>query len=73
VLADVQVVVVVRSPDLESVFSHVLSVQQQALDGGAVRFVVHVDLETISIISLRVRRDECSLKSSAESRHCVAE
>jgi len=73
VLADVKVLVVVRSPDLESVFSHVLSVEQQCLDRGAVGLVVHVNLEAIGIVRLRIGGDDRSLESSTEFRNGVAE
>jgi len=55
VLADVKVLVVFRSKHLETIFFHVLSVKKHALSGCAVRFVIHVDLEAVQIISLRVR------------------
>jgi hypothetical protein len=54
VLADVKVVVVIGSPYLESVFSHVLSVQQEALDRRTVGLMINVNLEAVGIISLGV-------------------
>lgn len=54
-LADVQVLVVIGSPDLESVFSHALSIHEKTLNGSTIRFMIHVDLETVGIISLGIR------------------
>jgi len=73
VLANVKVLVVIGGPHLESVFFHVLSVQKYGLDRSAVRLVVHVDLEAVEIVCLRIRRDDSSLESSAEVGNCIAE
>jgi hypothetical protein len=73
VLADVKIVVVVGSVDLESIFSHVLSVKKDALDGSTVGLVVHVNLEAVGIVSFRVGRNDQSLEGSAEGRDRVTE
>lgn len=46
--------VIVISPDLETVFFHILGVVQDGLDAHAIGFVVHVHLEAVFVIKFSV-------------------
>jgi hypothetical protein len=65
--------VVVGRPNLKSCLFEVLSVVQKSFCAAAVGFVVHVHLETILIIILRVIADKETFKGKTDRRQRITE
>ena len=65
--------IVVRSPHLEAILLHVLSIQQHGLNGSTVGFMVHINLEAFFIVSCNIMTDKHMLDGLAQECEGSAE